>query len=519
MSGHESDSLGVAGEDAFRSLCSRAKLIPTKTDVDRCGWDFRVEWRTTKNAPITDSSPPRRAALIQVKSVFAGSDRFAVRMGAANDLVKAVEPSFFIVLVFSQDLALLEVHGAPTVGPIATEILKSIRQFVAKGEDARNRSKRFGIARWTDPIAAEPKALVSYLSDHIGCDLREYATAKQKFLKETGYEEARLSLNAKLYGTPEEVADAFLGDRPISGELISAFEERFKVSLPLDKFEPVSGSFEFDPEPHARSRVTFLDSANRQRFRFEGDEYRLPAIVADRFAKVKFDFQYFSLYLARGPNENAKVSFRTKAKDLRSTRATAQSWLQFYRFIEAVSTNRLALKVRQIGAQADDWAGDVGPEPLLGDRLQMERAIAVLELLNSITRECGVISLEFSPNDIANMEQTLDCLAQSFGRTDPPYLNMSVDTLETPLLRPSVVLLMTFKFLEQLLTVLVEADIVEHVPGDGRDIFTLRNVKYLRSELSDDFDEVEAIASELAENRPQQDVLMLPQGDLGERLV
>lgn len=516
VSGHDSDSLGIAGEDAFRSLCSRAKLIPTKTDVDRCGWDFRVEWRTTDHALITDNSPPRRAALVQVKSVFSGSDKFAVRLGAANDLVKAVEPSFFVVLVFSQELELLEVHGAPTVGPIASEILKAIRQFVAKGEDARPRSKQFGIKKWTDLISVQPKALADYFSDHIGPDLREYSAAKQKFLRETGYEEAHLSLNAKLYGTPEEVADAFLGDRPISGELVSAFEQRFKISLPLENFEPMSGSFEFDPKPHAQSRVTFQDTTSRRRFRFEGNEYRLPAIVADRFIKVKFDFQYFSLYLTRSSPGNVKVAFRTKAEELRSIRATSQSWLEFYRFIAAASTSRLVLKVRQIGAESDAWAGEVGPEPILGNKLQMERAIAVLELLDRITRESGAISLQFSPNDIADMEHTLDCLAQSFGRIERPFLNLSVDTLDPPLMKGRVILLLTFRLFSQFLTVIIRAECVEHIPRDSRDEFALKDVAYLRSELTDDFDEVNSIASDLASKFVDEYVLMLPQGDIEE---
>jgi hypothetical protein len=70
-------------------------LIVTKTDVDRCGWDFRVEWRNRSTTKLLDTSPPRKAAFIQVKAVFEDSKRFDVRLGAANDLIKTLDPSFF----------------------------------------------------------------------------------------------------------------------------------------------------------------------------------------------------------------------------------------------------------------------------------------------------------------------------------------------------------------------------------------------------------------------------------------
>lgn len=514
MSGHQSDALGIAGEDAFRSLCSRAKLIVTKADVDRCGWDFRVEWRDTSKRKMSDQSPPRLAALVQVKSVFVGANRVAIRLGAANDLVRSLEPSFFVVLVFSKDLELLEVRGASTFGPIACEILKSIRRFVASGSDARNRTKQLALAKWTDPIRDTPDKFASYFTEHIGTDLRSYSTSKHEFLESSGFEEAPLTLNAKLFGTPEEIADAFLGDRSVSGELLSAFQERFKIALPVDGFKPMTGSFSFAPEPSAGVRATLRDRSTRRQFRFEGDEYQLPAIVMEHLGKLKFDFLYFSLYVVRDPERTAIISFSANAKKIRSISDTIAGWLNFYSFLDALSSHRLDIAIRRIGSPGDGLTGELGPDPTFGTP-QIKRALGVLKLLDAIYRDCGIAALKFSPNDISCMEHTLDCLAQSFGRAGPPYLNLSVDTIDPPLVSGRVVLLLTFHVFSQFLTLIVRAECVEHTARGQRDEFALRNVEYLKAELTDTFDEADAIGSEFADDSEDEYVLMLPQGDVG----
>lgn len=516
MSGEESDSLGLAGEDAFRSLCSRAKLIVTKSDPDRCGWDFRLEWRRTKGRKLSDSSPPRRAALVQVKSVFKGASNFTVRLGAASDLVNTLEPSFFVVLVFDRQLNLAEVRVAPTLGPIASEILRAVRQCAADESDAVNRPKHFRVTKWAEKIADHPGAIDAYFREHIGDDLRQYSAKKQKFLKETGFEGAHVSLNARLFGTPEEVADAMLGDRSILGELVSAFEERFNIPLPLENFQPSAGAFEFSPVPFAQVRATFEDKRNGKRFKFEGTEYRLPAIIAEDFRKIKFDFQYFTLHLLQPAHGVGKISFTVRAKDLKSVRATARSWLEFYRFLDSASRRRLKISVRQIGSSGSALVGSAGGDPEISSKFQTATAVEILSLLNTVVRDCGLESAELSPDDVNNMENLLNCLVQASGKIGPPYLNLEVDSLDNPITQPRLLLLFTLGFLDRLLTIIVDAFFVEHVAGDTRDLYKLERVKYLRSDITDDYEEVETIASLLASKHADRDVLMLPQGDIGQ---
>jgi hypothetical protein len=436
-------------------------------------------------------------------------------LGAASDLVNTLEPSFFAVLVFSKKLNLTAIHMAPTVGPVASEILRSIRQCSADGTDASGQTKQLGIAKWTERIAKNPRALNEYLLGHIGPNLRDYSAKKQKFLKETGFDGAYLSLNAKLFGTPEEVADAFLGDRSILGELVSAFEERFKIPLPLENFAPSAGSFEFSPEPYAQVKAKFGDPLNGQKFRFDGQEYRLPSIIAASFSKVKLEFSYFTLYLVETPGGLGKIALSVKSKDLKEVRDTARRWLEFYRFLDSASKRKLEVQVRRIGSSGTALFGTAGGDSVISERFQTSRAVAILNLLDTVVRDCGLESAELSPDDVNSLEHMLDCLVRSSGKAGPPYLHLEIDRIDNPLTKRRALMLFTFRFLDQFLTIYVQANMVEYVPGKSRDIFKLERVKYLKSDITDDYEEVEAMASALASKHPSKDVLMLPQGDVG----
>ena len=61
------EELGDVGEDLFRSLCSRARLNCNKSERDRTGWDFRVEFKMDGDAGATLDQRSPRAAQIQLK--------------------------------------------------------------------------------------------------------------------------------------------------------------------------------------------------------------------------------------------------------------------------------------------------------------------------------------------------------------------------------------------------------------------------------------------------------------------
>lgn len=80
------DDLGAAAEFLFANLCTRARLTPNKSDRDRSGWDFVVDfplarfaadWRT-----LLDMAGIRSVGQLTMDDLWEGS-----RAGLAADMI------------------------------------------------------------------------------------------------------------------------------------------------------------------------------------------------------------------------------------------------------------------------------------------------------------------------------------------------------------------------------------------------------------------------------------------------
>jgi hypothetical protein len=59
-----SDELGAKGESHFREICADAKLVCNKSDRERTGWDFLVEFPSGSDRDPLDLQHPMISSLI-----------------------------------------------------------------------------------------------------------------------------------------------------------------------------------------------------------------------------------------------------------------------------------------------------------------------------------------------------------------------------------------------------------------------------------------------------------------------
>ncbi len=146
----KSEDLGKLGEGCFRTLCDEARIIATRPDTDRHGWDFYCEFPPDDVGMYDlDNLPAPIKFKVQVKSTYYkyNENKFAVefKVSALDSFIKSPEPCFFCFIEYDpKNDKPLHVYVLHVGEPVIADILKKIRGIQKKkGREVRlNKEKR-----------------------------------------------------------------------------------------------------------------------------------------------------------------------------------------------------------------------------------------------------------------------------------------------------------------------------------------------------------------------------------------
>lgn len=228
------DELGHAAEAAFSFLCAQAQLTANKSDRDRTGWDFIVEFPfpdTNPRLPLDEREPT--TCRVQLKASVASS-RVSLKLSAAERLAKAAGPSMIVAFRMSPSGEVLGGHVVPLVGQNLAKVLRRLRQARVEGRSDLHRMSVSYDARGGQRFNPDPDSLREALSAACGQDPGAYLVEKQRQLAELGYETGRYLIEAAFTAEdPEELLDVFLGLKPVAPTRFEAFDARFGLRLPV----------------------------------------------------------------------------------------------------------------------------------------------------------------------------------------------------------------------------------------------------------------------------------------------
>jgi hypothetical protein len=242
------DELGAAGEDVFQSLCSQARLTCNKSNRDRTGWDFRVEFplEPDGHTPLDRRMP--RACQIQVKSTAGESGtRISATLSSIDRLAKDAAPSALVVFR-------LRPNGTPMTGYVIhlidgalARILHRLRIAQAKGRSDLNKmliTFDYLKGRRFKPTAAGMKEALDEIAVD---DVASYAKRKSDQLANLGYEEGGgLEAVALLQiESAEHLSRMFSGLAPVKPVRLIGYDRRFGIRIPYQD-EMLAGIEEFD---------------------------------------------------------------------------------------------------------------------------------------------------------------------------------------------------------------------------------------------------------------------------------
>ncbi|MGO4660194.1 hypothetical protein AB4Z34_36430, partial [Ensifer sp. 2YAB10] len=136
MSNLTSDELGEKGESRFRELCADAKLVCNKSERDRVGWDFTVDFGFSSQGDISlDKRLPPVSCQVQVKTITSNSRSVRVRLNMAERLAKDVKPAFIFVLRVNDKNSFIDAYLLHIYGSRLEAILKRLRKESAAGTE------------------------------------------------------------------------------------------------------------------------------------------------------------------------------------------------------------------------------------------------------------------------------------------------------------------------------------------------------------------------------------------------
>lgn len=251
-----SDELGEAGETLFANLCVRAGFTCNKSNRDRTGWDFVVEFPMAgPDAGALDARLPTACA-VQLKST-ASAGPVKLSLSAIERLAKDSRPAFVVVLRLTPEGEPRTGYLIHLLGPALARVLHRLRTAHAQGRfDLNKLTITFDPVRFGARFSPSPDAFTDALRRACGQDPAAYSREKQRQLDELGYEDGGLEAEALFWvESADHLSDVVLGLQPLKPDQLRAFDRRFGIRLPYAG-KALDGLEELRIEPPSMGRCT-----------------------------------------------------------------------------------------------------------------------------------------------------------------------------------------------------------------------------------------------------------------------
>lgn len=244
-----SDDLGETGEALFKNLCARTGLNCIKSDRDRTGWDFVVEFPFARAGGIdTLDQRQKTTCNVQLKSTaIVGKRSISLKLSAADLLAKDSHPAFIVVFMLTKTGEPLRGYLIHLLDDALLKLLKRLRQVEVSGRhDTHNLTISFEFRKFAKPFNLTPTGLKETLALCCGESPLSYADEKVRQLNELGYDGPELRSEFEFQVKDEaHFSQALLGMVPVEPIKLQTFDVRFGIPAPYkgDLFKTVKGFF------------------------------------------------------------------------------------------------------------------------------------------------------------------------------------------------------------------------------------------------------------------------------------
>jgi hypothetical protein len=285
------DELGDVGESLFRKLCGQAKLVCNKSDRDRTGWDFRVEFPMERSAGATLDQRAPRVCQVQVKSTAGESGtRVSARLSAVERLAKDGAPAAIVIFRMRPDGTELMGFVFHLIDEQLARVLHRLRRVEADGRvDINHMTISFDYrkARRFKPTA---EGLFEALSEIADPDVTGYAERKRDQLARLGYDDnGGIEAEALIWiESKDHLTRILSGLEPLKPVQMKAYDRRFDIRVPY-RGDLLDGVEEFNLElpPVGPCDIVVRNGPRQPAALFQCEAYAPPPIEGGPLMVIK----------------------------------------------------------------------------------------------------------------------------------------------------------------------------------------------------------------------------------------
>lgn len=316
--------LGTMGESQFLNWCAEAGLVANKSNVDRNGWDFIVEFPLELNFTGTNIHKAPHECRVQVKATDQRSRKIQIGLANLKRLATAPTPSFFVFIEYDGQATPQRAFVVHLDQGLIHKILKSVHE-----KKSAQPNVEINLNRYKTTIKYDEKNLIEVSSgnglkeklfQYIGADFDEYVAQKIQFLKKVGYEKDSGEVSFTIMGHEDarNFVDISLGSKAkVQVHNIRGFVSRFglKDSVPFINEETATLEIP-DTKPVDTGFLKFKDQPLSNPITFEAKLFGSPIVnfLPKSEQKYRIDCGIFEVHIYPYKN-SANIIFHLDQTD------------------------------------------------------------------------------------------------------------------------------------------------------------------------------------------------------------
>ncbi len=274
------DMLGDSAEKLFDWLCSRAGLVCNKSDRDRAGWDFIIDFPFQPAPGVPLDKRQKIRCNVQLKATIKASDRtVSLKLSAADQIAKEPQPAFVIVFRMRSDGEPLKGYLIHLLNAPLARVLRRLRDAEARGLKTHKLQISFDYRKLGTPFDLTPEGLQQAIEQACGADPSAYVREKLHQLESLGYENGQVAGTAFFQVDGDtQLTRVLLGLEPMRPTRLEAFDVRFGIPIPLDSaFSQAITEITLEPPVAGRCTIAISGQPLTPPAVFEADLVVLPS--------------------------------------------------------------------------------------------------------------------------------------------------------------------------------------------------------------------------------------------------
>lgn len=406
-----SEELGAHGEAIFPTLCTSSKLVVNKSDRDKTGWDYRVEFPNSsiEKLDYSDKRLPPLPIMFQIKSMWKDNRSFSAPLLSVERLTKLLEPAFFAVLRFNSDMSIEDFFLVHLIEDDLTRVLKRLAIESSKGNEITNkqtinftRNSAWKKIPQGDDLGRTLLDIINRYSDG-----KSYYSRKEKELRESGYSSTPLSISLKVeVKTEDELIEGFWGLRPISVVNFQSTEERFGIKRPHPLGFSGAGTLTVSPSGGAPCRLFFRTG------RYGMPLIRQCSAFPPAFRSSNTDMRILVRSHPFICDINTSGKFTLRVEDLAGQKQPLEWWNDTFRLLEMMGENDFCFELYTENGQK--LFGGMSNAPLLDSSVGAgyKRAVWSVDVVQRFLQLAGETGHFFKIDEILDAAPRIaTCLA------------------------------------------------------------------------------------------------------------